>query len=356
MQSLLQFRAYRKRLRRRLVRFLVNGLIADHRPQFDAGKDPLPRRIVILRPNHRLGNTLMLTPLLTELERCWPAAEVAIVSAGRAEAVFRHYHQVGQLFLLPHKIVRRPWFMLGLLQQIRRQQYDLVIEPVPDSQGARLLRRLVRARRILTVDDDAHNRAGLPQHMALRPVAILRHTSGQNASSGVYPPLDLRLTREERMAGQQSLLAVSRGRWPADARVIGLYADANGSKRLPEGWWRALILNLQASRRTQYLIEVLAADNKSRLPLALPQIFSGSIRELGGQLAALDVLVTGDCGIMHLAQAVGTPTIAIFRSSDLKTYRPYGPGAMALLETEAVPEKVSRLLERAPTGGASAAL
>ncbi len=63
-----------------------------------------------------------------------------------------------------------------------------------------------------------------------------------------------------------------------------------------------------------------------------------SLRELASVLAACDLLVSGDSGPMHLAVAVGTPTVALFGATDPKRHGPYGrrnvvlhdpaPGAM----------------------------
>ena len=49
-----------------------------------------------------------------------------------------------------------------------------------------------------------------------------------------------------------------------------------------------------------------------------------SLRELASVLAACDVLVSGDSGPMHLAVAVGTPTIALFGATNPARHGPYG--------------------------------
>ena len=49
-----------------------------------------------------------------------------------------------------------------------------------------------------------------------------------------------------------------------------------------------------------------------------------SLRELASVLAACDLLVSGDSGPMHLAVAVGTPTIAIFGATSPSRHGPYG--------------------------------
>lgn len=49
-----------------------------------------------------------------------------------------------------------------------------------------------------------------------------------------------------------------------------------------------------------------------------------SMTELGGVVRGLDLLVTVDSGPMHLAAAVGTPTVAIFGPTDPVKTGPYG--------------------------------
>ncbi len=49
-----------------------------------------------------------------------------------------------------------------------------------------------------------------------------------------------------------------------------------------------------------------------------------SLVELGGLVRALDLLVTVDSGPMHMAAAVGTPTVAVFGPTDPVRTGPYG--------------------------------
>ncbi|WP_254427179.1 hypothetical protein [Rhodanobacter sp. C01] len=56
-----------------------------HRHPLGIGELP-PRdifRILLLRPNHRLGNTLLLTPLLIELEQRYPGAEIDLITTAK---------------------------------------------------------------------------------------------------------------------------------------------------------------------------------------------------------------------------------------------------------------------------------
>jgi ADP-heptose:LPS heptosyltransferase len=50
------------------------------------------------------------------------------------------------------------------------------------------------------------------------------------------------------------------------------------------------------------------------------------LAELAGALAHLDLLVTNDSGPMHLAAALGVPTVALFGPTDPRRTAPAGDG------------------------------
>jgi len=49
-----------------------------------------------------------------------------------------------------------------------------------------------------------------------------------------------------------------------------------------------------------------------------------TLKELAALAARCDLFISGDTGPVHVAAAVGTPTIALFGPSDEQKYRPYG--------------------------------
>jgi heptosyltransferase-2 len=52
-----------------------------------------------------------------------------------------------------------------------------------------------------------------------------------------------------------------------------------------------------------------------------------SLEKLMGVLAECFLMVTNDSGPMHIAAALGTPTVAIFGSTDERVTGPFGPKA-----------------------------
>src|SRR5690348_18413935 len=73
--------------------------------------------ILICRPNTRLGNTLLMTPLLEEIEATLPSARVEILTAcPAAHEVFREFPSVRRVHQLPFRGVRHPVRHLLTLQ------------------------------------------------------------------------------------------------------------------------------------------------------------------------------------------------------------------------------------------------
>lgn len=59
-----------------------------------------------------------------------------------------------------------------------------------------------------------------------------------------------------------------------------------------------------------------------------------SLVELGGWLAAMDLVITVDSGPMHIAAATGTPVLALFGATDHRRTGPYGPRHQVLFRED----------------------
>ena len=122
---------------------------------------------------------------------------------------------------------------------------------------------------------------------------------------------------------------------------------ANRSAKLwPEGYWRQVVewcdrqgtsVGLLGSKPTEQARYYHSVDMESALldrtrlidlrgRYALPGV--------AGALRQARVCVTIDNGIMHLAAAVGTPTVAIFGGSPWRLWAPRGPQVQVLLPPE----------------------
>lgn len=327
-------------------------------------------RIAVVRPNHRLGNTLLLTPLLQELGAHFPSAQIEVITAsGDAAAVFERYPKITNL-QFPVRSYEHPLQVLALLGRLRRRRYDLAIDPMPRQRAGRFLLGWLRARdrlgyrwgvawrdRALTHAADA---SGAPRHFAHLPLYLLRtaylpRIGVPSDPSAPMAPLDLRLTPAERAAGADRLAAALRAagvsQEPAP-QSIALFAHATGQKGWSIEWWLQLIKVLRIKVPGARLIEIVPADRQPRLASVTPGLYTPQLRLLGATLAASSLLVIPDGGVLHLAEAGAARVLALFKTTDPSQYGPTRPGSEALwapeLSAEAVAASICALLERTP--------
>lgn len=328
-----------KSLRRRIARWFSRRLAPPSAAAGDLPDRVTARgihRILICRATKTLGETLLLTPLLREIEARFPGAEVDIVSGcGAAPAVFAGYAQVRRVSVLPKSLAKAPLRYWRVLKELRAAKYDLAIDPYLFSNSDRLLVRTSQAR--FRIGFDGPKKSGHlthaiaepqdEQHAAKLPVYLLRKTMGVGGASATwtYPNLDLGLSAAERDRGRETLRAIAAtGTTPSPRGVIGIYAFATGVKNYPREWWERLLAVLAARFPDHAIVEIVPGFGRSLLGDAYPAYFSSDIRKLAGVLANLSVYVSADCGIMHLAAASGAPTIGIFSVTDIPGWSVYG--------------------------------
>ncbi len=162
------------------------------------------------------------------------------------------------------------------------------------------------------------------------------------AAMEVPPPVDwvprLELPEPLRRAGRERL---ARGRIEVGAGpLVGLFpgAEWGPSKRWPMPRFAALAVELR--RRVPDLREVIVAGPKEVWLAVRVHEESGKLHPvigpdldlagLAGVLAHLDLLVTNDSGPMHLAAALGVPTVALFGPTDPRRTAPAGTGHTVL--------------------------
>ncbi|MDQ0008324.1 ADP-heptose:LPS heptosyltransferase [Luteibacter jiangsuensis] len=291
-------------------------------------------RILVCRPNHRLGNTLLLTPLITELQALYRGAEIDIVSEGDiAHDVFKGCFNVRQVFCLPRRGFKHPIAFLRMILRIRRTRYDLVVDPSVHSGFARALTRIFRGRYKLGFSDTptkalthAAPKAVAGRHMAKRPVNLVRWASGIDSTApNRYPPLAIHLNDDEHAEGWSALTALTAHPHGIQGSLrIGIFGNATGAKRYTTEWWADFMATLCAAHPTASILEIIPAHGHSMLRETWPGYYSSDIRRMAAVLAGLDLFITADCGVMHLGVAAGVPTIGLFQVTALDVYTPYG--------------------------------
>lgn len=333
-----------QQMRRRLVGMFVR----ERTSRAESTEGSVPRKglyqILVCRPNHRLGNLLLLTPLLAELAHCYPGAQVDLVVGGKqTKPLFEGFPNVGKVYALPRHALRQPWRLIQVLRQIRQQHYDLAIDPDVGSNSSRVLVNHVRARHRIGFAgrkpmgklDCAMPIPTAIRHMGQLPVALIRwaiDNAGVASNASAIPALDLRLAGSEREWGKQRLeVMLGVGLEERNRPTIALYTHATAAKRHEDEWWLQLLRALRCKFPQARFVEILPAHGESGLDGSVPGYYSSKRRRVAAIIAATQMVIVADSGIMHLACASRGPTVVgLFRCTDPDVYGPYGSGSRAI--------------------------
>jgi heptosyltransferase-3 len=294
-------------------------------------------RVLVCRPNHRLGNSVLISALIAEIETLYPGAEIDILGSYATDCLYSQRFSVHTVFVLPQKIARHLWLSAGVLRALRRGRYDLAIDACNGSQSGRIVLALSRASYKLGFPDQASNPASAwntltaPEHLAERGVFLLRQAYA-GATGSDYPRLNLELSPDEQREAATVLDRVCGGPREQRGVTVAIFPNATGAKCYSEDWWTQFVDTFQSLCPQVQLLEMLAAHGRSQLGSRLRPYYSRNLRRMAAMISCMDGFISADCGVMHLAVASGTPTLGLFSVTDPAKYAPYG-GVNAGLDT-----------------------
>ncbi|MGH9460602.1 MAG: lipopolysaccharide heptosyltransferase II [Vicinamibacteria bacterium] len=167
------------------------------------------------------------------------------------------------------------------------------------------------------------------RHQAYFYIDLLRHLGIETGEP------DIRLNLQESMRRNAVTLLEAHG-WRSGESLIGIHPGATGSaaKRWMPKRYAEVADRLAASHDARVVIlggvgeEAIAAETKAHLRSASIVLASKtSLAELMGITATLSVLICNDSGPMHVASALGVPTVAVFGPTDERETGPLGRDA-----------------------------
>ncbi|MFL9844191.1 glycosyltransferase family 9 protein [Flavobacterium rhizosphaerae] len=289
------------------------------------------KKVLVIRPNHRLGNLLLVTPLMQELASTFPGCSIDIfVKGGLTPIVFQNYPEVKRAIQLPKKPFKEFVNYLKVWFKVKGNGYDLVVNVSKGSSSGRIATTLARAKYKVYGDEKENLKAKYPDylHMAKFPVYNLRYYLSRLGfkNDSPVPLLDLKLSESEFSQSRKILAGLTGNTKP----VISIFTYATGAKCYKNDWWEPFYQKLQAEFPDYSIVEVLPAENVSQIDFKAPSYYSRDIREIAAFIANTKVFIGADSGIMHLASASLTPTVGLFAVTNPKQYQPYGNKSVAL--------------------------
>jgi ADP-heptose:LPS heptosyltransferase len=311
------------------------------------------RRIVVVRMNSRLGNTLATTALLTALHDAMPGASIDVLTTyADAGDLLLGLPGVGNVMVLSNRGWRRLDGTMKVLRALHATQYDLAIDPVANSLGGRMALSLCRARwrlgfggdlQWLHLDFAAELPAGL-RHEVLRPLALVQQAFGYEVKPG-WARMRVANSEGELELGAQLLserLARASRQPPPNSTVIAFFASARGQKNLGMQWWRHFWREYLELKPDTAPLEVLPDTGHAQVDADFATIHCPSPRMLAAAISSVSAFFSADTGPMHLASAAGVPTIAFFNRTHPAVFGPLGPQDVAMIVNGMTPQEVAR--------------
>lgn len=289
------------------------------------------KRVLITRPNSRLGNLLLITPLVKEVSAMFPECKIDLFVRGNAAPViFLNYKNIGRIVKLPAKPFQNLMEYVLTWMSLRKFHYDLVINADQHSSSGRLSALFANADyRIFGEIDEKTPSNTDENHIAKLPVYSFRNYMRQlgfQIKNSPIPTLDLKLTNFELARGKEALQKLA----DEKKKTICIFTYATGEKCYTKDWWLHFYEQLKQCYPNYNIVEILPAHNESQINFSAPSFYSNNIREIGAVMANADLFIGADSGIMHLASSVQTTVVGLFSVSSLQKYAPYGNHSVAI--------------------------
>lgn len=319
--------------RRILTKSLTKNIGNSHRNQaIDLTQKIEIQRVLISRPNHRLGNLLLITPLVQDVMATFPDCKIDLfVKGGLAPIIFENYKNIDTIIELPKKPFKNLIAYFKVWVRIKIAKYDIAINVNKNSSSGRLSAQFAEAKYKFFGAEDAtllakYNDYG---HIAKYPVYEFRSfltELGLPENTNSVPSLDLKLSANELAVGKKTVDALV----PATKKTISIFTFATDDKCYSTDWWDEFYAALLKEFPDYNILEVLPVENVSQIDFKAPTFYSKDVREIGAVIANTAVFIGADSGIMHLASASLTPTVGLFSRPNQVTYAPYNNNSIAI--------------------------
>lgn len=349
---------------RREIKRTASGLAARlwRRPRLSAAelRALRPARILVARPHNQLGDMVCATPVFRAVRETWPDAEIAVICAPVNHDVVRHNPHLDHVLLFDKRACTRPGPLREFLGAMRAFGADLALVPnsVSYSVTSAGLALLSGARWVVGCDSapfgfDVSRHAyslELPSFPVMDRHAVDHHLAPFEAAgvttadrATVLRPADAERARageiDAAVPGDGPLWAMHPGAakaanlWPVER-----YAEV--ARRVTAAGRRLLVLQGPADAAVLARFRDLLAADPAPGPGAWHELPTVTVGVVAALLERCDRFLCNDTGLMHVAGAVGAPTLALFGPTDPDLWAPRHPALKALRGPDGRPDSL----------------
>ena len=297
---------------------------------------------IFARGTNWVGDAVMTIPAMRELRRIFPSAQITLFTRSWARGIFEDADFIDEILTF-EKSESKTGDVFGQAKIIKEKNFDLAVL-FPNSFESALTAKLGKISHRFGYARDARSflltdAIKIPEwknerhevYYYLNLIAeIERKFFGKETVSQNEPKTDLRVSEARKVVARQILEAngVDLSR---QTIALGVGSTNSRAKRWQTESYAELNDRLQTELKANVIL--VGAENESDVSLEVfeksdvkPIILTGKtdLAEATAILSEIDLLVSNDMGLAHIAPAVGTKTLVIFGPTNELTTRPIG--------------------------------
>ena len=275
--------------------------------------------------SNRIGDCVISSGVIREIRRQVPGAEITVACGRPPAPFFRSAPGVERVIILDKKKAAGHWF--DLWRQIRSTRWDMVV----DIRGSALAWLLnARTRRVYSRKWET----GGPK------VEMVSRLMGADHTLNPELFIDFRARSEAAAVIDPQLSA---GAGPGPILALAPIAHQPG-KSWPADRWGELVEQLKAEPRFagwRFMLVGGPGDHPPAAPAlaaagerGIDFVGKGDILASAAAIDRADLFVGNDSGLMHVAAAVGRPTLGLFGPTEWWLYGPWGSRTRTVASNE----------------------
>ena len=291
-----------------------------------------PIKKILIRGPNWIGDAVLAIPAMKAVRARYPDAEITLLVRPWVAGLFSSAAFIDKVWSEGKPTTLRNW--MRVTRNMRDRKFDLALL-FPNSFESALMTFMGRVKQRVGYATDGRSwmltsavaTSAESQHQVQYYLDLAKTLS----ASADCPSIDIQATESERASARQLLEEAGIAR-TARFLVVNPGAAYGSAKR----WDQERFADVADHLAHELALKVAIIGSDAERPIANrirnrmtaeTAVLNGktSLQALIGVLAESSLMITNDSGPMHIAAALGIPTVAIFGSTDEKITGPYGP-------------------------------
>lgn len=290
------------------------------------------KKILLTRMKY-IGDVVLTTPIIRTLREAYPDAHISYLGDAHAVTLLQNNPYLDEI--IPFDFSKDTFlYQAKMYLMMFSKNYDLTIDLYSNPRSA-LMTFATRAPmriggdsksrgKLYThrISDDGIIKSAIDYHyMSLKPLGIVPK----------YYKTEIFLTEEEKSEAKRFLHSVG---VDSSRKIVALHPGGTWPAKL---WQKEKFTELASILSHKSISVILTGGNNDANIVEYVRSNSNgvsignvSLRMISAIYSHCNALVSNDCGVMHIAVAVGTPTIGIFGPGQENIWFPYSSPHIAL--------------------------